>query len=187
MENILIKQTHPNIKFTIEHECNKTLPFLDTLVNRSLGKFTTTIYHKKTFTGVYLNWTSLTARKYKIGLLSCLLNRIEAICSEENDIISEEQKLKTIFLKNQYPQDIIEEEFKRFENKKPKQLENIEGSIETEKISRKQFPIGEFQCCSCCQHESSTGNTMDYDNIEIIAKADTDMKLRIKELLHILK
>ncbi|CAF1146756.1 unnamed protein product, partial [Brachionus calyciflorus] len=65
----------------------------------------------------------------KLGLISCLLNRIEAICSEENDIISEKQKLKTILLKNQYPQDIIEEEFKRFENKKPKQLENIEGSI----------------------------------------------------------
>ncbi|CAF0735031.1 unnamed protein product [Brachionus calyciflorus] len=40
---------------------------------------------------------------------------------------------------------------------------------------------------SCCQHESNTRHTMDYDNIEIIDKADTDMKLRIKELLHILK
>ena len=78
-----LNKQHPNIRFTIEHECNKrTLPFLDTLVKRSLGKFTTTIYHK-TFTGVYLNWTSLTARKYKIGLISCLLNRIEAICSKK--------------------------------------------------------------------------------------------------------
>ncbi|CAF1104733.1 unnamed protein product, partial [Brachionus calyciflorus] len=33
----------------------------------------------------------------------------------------------------------------------------------------------------------STGHTMNYDNIEIIYKADTDMKLRFKELLHILK
>ncbi|CAF1051192.1 unnamed protein product [Brachionus calyciflorus] len=40
---------------------------------------------------------------------------------------------------------------------------------------------------SCCHHELSTGHTMDYDNIEIIDKADTDMKLRIKELLLILK
>jgi hypothetical protein len=262
-----LNKQHPNIKFTIEHECNKTLPFLDTLVKRSLGKFTTTIYHKKTFTGVYLNWTSLTARKYKIGLISCLLNRIEAICCEKSDIIAEKQKLKTILLKNQYPQDIIEEEFKRFENKKPKQLENIEGSIEVKryivlpysnnkcedfarrlkKLVVSNFPLVNFNVAyqtpktisshfpfkdnikknedkslvvynikcknceanyigkckrilsyrisehkkssesSCCQHESSTGHTMDYDNIEIIDKADTDMKLRIKELLHILK
>ncbi|CAF1151054.1 unnamed protein product [Brachionus calyciflorus] len=40
---------------------------------------------------------------------------------------------------------------------------------------------------SCCQHDSSTEHTMDYGNIEIIDKADTDMKLPIKELLHILK
>ncbi|CAF1006958.1 unnamed protein product [Brachionus calyciflorus] len=40
---------------------------------------------------------------------------------------------------------------------------------------------------SCCQHESSTGQTMYYDNIEIIDKADIDMKLRTKEFLHIIK
>ncbi|CAF1149072.1 unnamed protein product [Brachionus calyciflorus] len=126
-----LNKQHPNISFTIEHECNKrTLPFLDTLVKRSLGKFTTTIYYKKTLTGVYLNWTSLTAGKYKIGLISCLLNRIEAICSEKSEIIVEKQKLKTILRMNQYPQDIIEEEFKGFENKKSKQAENIDSSIE---------------------------------------------------------
>ena len=37
------------------------------------------------------------------------------------------------------------------------------------------------------QHESSTRHTMNNDDIEIIDKADIDMKLRIKELLHILK
>ena len=40
---------------------------------------------------------------------------------------------------------------------------------------------------SCHQHSCNTGHEIDYDNIEIIDKADTDMKLRIKELLHILK
>ena len=40
---------------------------------------------------------------------------------------------------------------------------------------------------SCHQHANTTGHVIDYDKIEIIDKADTDMKLRIKELLHILK
>ena len=37
------------------------------------------------------------------------------------------------------------------------------------------------------QHESKCVHEIDYENIEIIDKADTDTKLRIKELLHILK
>ncbi len=33
---------------------------------------------------------------------------------------------------------------------------------------------------------SDPTHTMDYDNIEVIDQAENDMKLRIKELLHIL-
>lgn len=71
-----LNKQHRNIKFTIEHEENKRLPFLDTLVKRYLSRYETSVYRKKTFTGVYLNWRSLTARKYKIGLIKGLLNRI---------------------------------------------------------------------------------------------------------------
>ena len=40
----------------------------------------------------------------------------------------------------------------------------------------------------CYQHvEKNPGHQMDYENIEIIDKASTDFKLRMKELLHILK
>ena len=58
-----LNKQHKNIRFTIEHEENKKLPFLDTRVIRSHHKYVTAIYHKPAFTGVYLNWTSLTARK----------------------------------------------------------------------------------------------------------------------------
>ena len=71
-----LNQQHPNIKFTIEHEVEDRLPFLDTSVYRSQTRYHTTLYRKKTFTGVYLNWTSLTAKKYKINLIYCLLDRI---------------------------------------------------------------------------------------------------------------
>ena len=37
------------------------------------------------------------------------------------------------------------------------------------------------------QHSMATGHEIDYKNVEIIDRADTDRKLRIKELLHILK
>ncbi len=61
-----------------EFENNNKLPFFDVLVRKkgSSNEFVSTLYRKKTFTGVYLHWNSLTSRKYKIGLIKCLLDRI---------------------------------------------------------------------------------------------------------------
>ena len=42
---------HPNIKFTIETETIKTLPFLDTLITRKNNIFTSNTSCKSRFTG----------------------------------------------------------------------------------------------------------------------------------------
>ena len=45
---------HNNIKFTIEFEQNDEIPFLDILMKRNRdSSFSTSIYRKKTFTGLY--------------------------------------------------------------------------------------------------------------------------------------
>lgn len=92
---------HKNIRFTFELEENNKLPFLETYVVRYIDKYVTTVYHKQTFTGVYLNWTSLTSRKYKIGLINCLLNRIHRICTRPEDRHIEIARLKSILHKNE--------------------------------------------------------------------------------------
>ena len=66
---------HPNIRFTIEQEEKNKFLFLDTCVVRRMDKYSTIIYRKKTYTGVYLNWKSLTARRYKTSLIRCLAER----------------------------------------------------------------------------------------------------------------
>ena len=73
-----LNEQHPNLRFTIEHETSNELPFLDTSVERKVNKYS----RKNKFTGVYLNWTSLTSKKYKFGLIRCLADRIWKICSE---------------------------------------------------------------------------------------------------------
>ena len=84
-----LNSKHPNIKFTEEKETiaeteTHELPFLDVLVSRnSETGIQTSVYRKKTFTGTYLHWTSLTPRDYKIGLINCLLDRAYRICSTE--------------------------------------------------------------------------------------------------------
>ena len=109
-----LNRQHPNLKFTIEHERNNQLPFLDTSVRRNSYQYFTTLYRKPTFTGVYLNWTSLTSKKYKIGLIRCLMDRIWKICSLESDRKSEVETLKIILIRNDYPLEIINQEIARY-------------------------------------------------------------------------
>ena len=109
-----LNKQHPNIKFTIEHEKDNRLPFLDTTVYRGYTSFKTTLYRKKTFTGVYLNWTSLTCKRYKIGLIYCLLDRIWKICSEIEARDTEINKLREILARNEYPDFIVDREIEKF-------------------------------------------------------------------------
>ena len=62
-----LNSRHKNIQFTVEFENNYEIPFLDVLVKRhENNSFSTSIYRKKTFTGLYTKWDSFTPRKYKI-------------------------------------------------------------------------------------------------------------------------
>ena len=62
-----INSFHPDIKFTFEIEENNTLPFLDVLVEKESHCFSTSLYRKKTFTGLYTDFASLAPNKYKGG------------------------------------------------------------------------------------------------------------------------
>jgi hypothetical protein len=125
---------HNNIKFTIEHEENGKLPILDTTIERRVGKYITTLYRKKTFTGVYLNWTSLTAKRYKLGLIKNLTNRILRICMDPKDIETELAKMKTTLEKNEYPRFIIDREVNMTIEKWNSRTENPQEKTEKKKV-----------------------------------------------------
>jgi hypothetical protein len=105
---VFIDDLHPNIHFTIEHEYKNKLPFLDTAVIRRQTGYITTLYRKKTLTGVQLNWSSLTARRYKIGLIRNAVNRIWRIVKYEKEWKLEIDRLKFILGRNDYPPDIVD-------------------------------------------------------------------------------
>lgn len=118
---------HPNIIFTVKHETSNKLPFLKNYVKHSTNGYNTTLFYKPTFTGVYLNWTSLNARRYKIGLIKRLLDRTTRIRSTDVQLDLELIKLKNIS-KNNYPKGVIDREFKKFWARK--------GNIELEPETR---------------------------------------------------
>ena len=61
-----LNNQHPNIRFTVEHEENNTLPFLDTRILRQTEKYETTLYHKKPLLGSTLTGLVLQLENTKL-------------------------------------------------------------------------------------------------------------------------
>ena len=135
-----LNSQHATIKFTMEKEINKSINFLDVKIRiENDNSISTSTYHKPTFTGVMLNWNSLTSMKYKKGLISCLLDRSSKICSSEAQRIVEMEEIKSLLInKNVSPQK-IDKEFERFE--KYKQLNVNKVPNPEEKIKYLSLPF----------------------------------------------
>ena len=61
--------TRHNVKFTFEK-----LPFLDILINNNEADLQTSVFHKKTYTGLLLNYFSFVHNCYKLGLIKTLVD-----------------------------------------------------------------------------------------------------------------
>ena len=70
---------HENIKFTFEKEKDNKLPFLDILINNNESDLQTSVFHKKTYTGLLLNYFSFVPNCYKLGLTKTLVDRMYRI------------------------------------------------------------------------------------------------------------
>jgi hypothetical protein len=130
-----LNSQHNNLRFTSEQEKSGKLAFLDLSIKKSDGKFYTTIYRKPTFTGVYLNWLSLTDNQYKIGLINCLLDRAWKICTTYELFQEEANNIKTILRQNEYPNRVLDMVMKKFVAKRKKGVEEVGiPTVEKKKI-----------------------------------------------------
>ena len=93
---------HCNLKFTVEVGTS-SLPFLDVSVKIVDSTFETSVYRKKTHTGVFLNFLTVCPVQWKRGLILCLLNRAKCICSSLMLFNEEVQNLRNMFINNCYP------------------------------------------------------------------------------------
>ena len=125
---------HENMSFTIESEKQNRMFFLDVQIICEDKTFTTSVYHKPTYSGVYTNFDSFLPSAYKLGTVYTLAYRCLRICSSWTKLYNESVFLKEIFLKNGYLEDFINKCFKRF-------MENIHVVEETTLTVEKK-PIG---------------------------------------------
>ena len=94
------------MSFSMETEKESILSFLDFEIICEQGKFTTTIYRKPTFRGIYSNFLKVfIIDLYRFGMVYTLVYRCFHICF-----------LKQIFQKNAYPENFNDKCFKMFSN-----------------------------------------------------------------------
>ena len=83
------------------------MSFLDVQIIGEDKRFTTSFYHKPTFSGVYTYFDSLLPSTYKFGTIYSLAYKWVRICSSWTKLHNELVCLKEIFWKNCYPDDFI--------------------------------------------------------------------------------
>ena len=107
-----LNSRHLNIYFTIENEKDNRMSFLDINIIREKDRFTTSVYHKRTFSRIYTHFDSFFPSSNKIGLLHTLLYRCFRICSDWTKFHLELVNLTDVFKNNGYPENFINNCFK---------------------------------------------------------------------------
>ena len=103
-----LNSLHSSLKFTIEEEVDRCIPFLDMLISREDGLLSCTWYSKPTDTGLLMNYHSLAPRRYKRSVVAGFVHRIYRACSSWENFHTSLEKAKYILEQNQYPPDFYE-------------------------------------------------------------------------------
>ena len=112
-----VNSIHRNINFTIEYECSNQLPFLDILVYRDNDHFNTSVFRKKTFTGLGSNFYSHCFFNFKLNSLSTLIHRAYTLTSNWHSFHQEIIFLQSYFHNNCYPSKLFHQFTNKFLNK----------------------------------------------------------------------
>lgn len=103
----IFNSVNTHIKFTMERENNCSVPFLDTLLLRSMdNKLILNWYQKPTSSGRYINYFSNHPMTQKVNTVIAMKNRIMHI-SDEKFLKTNLKKLLNIFLNNGYPKRLL--------------------------------------------------------------------------------
>ena len=136
---LVLNSLHCNLKFTVEVG-TVSLPFLDVCVKIDNRAFETSVYRKKTHTGVFLNFSTVCPTQWKRGLILCLINRAKCICSSLTLFNEEVSCLRNMFIRNCYPVRFFDGALERFLNPRIAVLDDEDGTTATTRYSILRVP-----------------------------------------------
>ena len=168
--NEYLNTKHANIKFTSEKEVNRSLPFLDVLTSRNKEGFTTTVYRKPTFSGVYSSFNSFITDQYKHGLICTLLFRILSIVSDFSKSHEEVNYLKDVLKKNSFSINLVDNCKKIFLNKQFSQ-KMLEHTVPKKELFIVLPYLGMPSLCLRTRLQKSIISNISFCKIKVIFKS----------------
>ena len=111
-----LNRQHSNIFFSFELEKDGRLPFLDIEITRSNGRFSTSVYRKPTFTGLFTNFHSFVPLAYKRSSVCYLLHQIFHLCSSYENFHAQLEVVRKLFNLNGFPTHMFDKLVRHFLN-----------------------------------------------------------------------
>ena len=106
----------PDINFTVEHEKDNQLPFLDTLVTRQNNQIKIDVYRKPTHTDRYQDFKSHHPKTHKQYTINTLIHRTTTLPTTEGGVTNELNYVTDALTSNGYPKRLIQDAIKMSEN-----------------------------------------------------------------------
>ena len=132
---VTLNKCHPSIDFTMDLEENGRICFLGMDVIRNGCRLETTVHKKPTDKGLLLHYHSHVDARYKRSLLNTMLNRAFQLLSTWKFIHEECERLKVIFSRLRYPDDLVQSTIRRFIESK------VSGDSHTRLADKREAPV----------------------------------------------
>ena len=154
------------------------------LISRNKKGFTTTVYYKPTFSGVYSNCNSFIADEYNHGLIFTLLSQIFSIVSDFSKFHEEVNYLKDVLKKNSFPTNLVDQCIKIFLNKQFSQ-KILEHTVPKKELFIVLPYLGMSSLCLRTRLQRSINSNILFRKIKIIFKSSTQLAnfFRFKETI----
>ena len=99
----------------IEKQINHSIAFLVVFISGINDEnLTLQIYHKSTYTGLFLNFKSFTSFSYKISLIKCMVDRLFKVCNNCNSSHGDIERIKPNLIKNAYLPFLIDKVIEKY-------------------------------------------------------------------------
>ena len=142
------------------------------LISRNNKRFTTAVYHKLKFSGVYFNLENFIADEYKHGLIYTLHFRIFSIILDFSKFHEEVTYLKDVLKKNGFPATIVDKCIKIFLNKQFVQ-KIVEHTVPKKELFIVLPYLGMSSLCLRTRLQKSISSNISFCKIKIIFKSST--------------
>lgn len=102
------------LKFTYELSVENKIAFLDVNIEKSDGKYVTTVHRKPTDLGRCLNAKSECPERYKLSVVNAYIKRAYRNCSNWELFHQEIERMKQVLVNNGYSNTIIDQQINKF-------------------------------------------------------------------------